>query len=232
MCVTLLTIFRSFIKQAKSASFLFFSFLGVISTQEHIQVANEENLLVSHKPKVWFCTPVLKPKLKYKHTTQVLNSKLGCYIFLQKKQFANQKYANTLKEWQSSFTKYLKAPRLLRIYPSFKRRNLPHRQEERRCFHMWKIIASLYKTLMRLYTWEGLLPEGSSVCKLHVLTIQLTLRSVSHCGLAIYILTKKSILRQNKNYGNSNISPCKKLYLIFKTPSKRSSKPSKDIVTL
>jgi hypothetical protein len=38
-------------------------------------------------------------------------------------------------------------------------------------------------------------------------------RGVSHCGLAIYI--KKSILRQKKkNYGNSNISPCKDI--IFK----------------
>jgi hypothetical protein len=34
-------------------------------------------------------------------------------------------------------------------------------------------------------------------------------RGVSHCGLTIYI--KKSILRQKKNYGNSNISPCKNI---------------------
>jgi hypothetical protein len=40
-------------------------------------------------------------------------------------------------------------------------------------------------------------------------------RSVSHCGLAIYI--KKSILRQKKNYGNSNISKCKK-YSLQKKP--------------
>jgi len=30
-------------------------------------------------------------------------------------------------------------------------------------------------------------------------------RGVSHCGLAIYM---KKDLRQMKNYGNSNISPC------------------------
>jgi hypothetical protein len=39
-----------------------------------------------------------------------------------------------------------------------------------------------------------------------------TIRGVSHWGLAIYI--KKCILRQKKNYGNSNISPCKNI--IFK----------------
>jgi hypothetical protein len=37
-------------------------------------------------------------------------------------------------------------------------------------------------------------------------------RGVSHCGLANYF--KKSILRQRKNYGNSNNSPCKNM--IFK----------------
>jgi hypothetical protein len=38
-----------------------------------------------------------------------------------------------------------------------------------------------------------------------------TRAGVSHCGLAIYI---KRVLRQKKNYGNSNISPCKNI--IFK----------------
>jgi len=38
-------------------------------------------------------------------------------------------------------------------------------------------------------------------------------RGMLHHGLAIY--NNKKILRQKKNYGNSNISPCKK-YLIFK----------------
>jgi hypothetical protein len=32
--------------------------------------------------------------------------------------------------------------------------------------------------------------------------------SVSHCGLAIYM--KKYLKAKRKNYGNSNISPCKK----------------------
>jgi hypothetical protein len=35
---------------------------------------------------------------------------------------------------------------------------------------------------------------------------------VSHCGLAIYI--KKDLKAKKKNYGNSNISPCKNI--IFK----------------
>jgi hypothetical protein len=39
----------------------------------------------------------------------------------------------------------------------------------------------------------------------------ITRGGVSHCGLAIYI---KRVLRQKKNYGNSNISPCKNI--IFK----------------
>jgi hypothetical protein len=34
------------------------------------------------------------------------------------------------------------------------------------------------------------------------------IRVVSHCGLAI---NYKSILRQKKHYGNSNISPCKNI---------------------
>jgi hypothetical protein len=42
-------------------------------------------------------------------------------------------------------------------------------------------------------------------------------RGVSHCGLAIYI-KKVCILRQKKNYENSNISPCKNI--IFKKSSK------------
>jgi hypothetical protein len=42
-----------------------------------------------------------------------------------------------------------------------------------------------------------------------------TSRGESHCGLAIYI--KKGILRQKKNYGNSNISPCKNI-ILYKKP--------------
>jgi hypothetical protein len=46
--------------------------------------------------------------------------------------------------------------------------------------------------------------------------------SVSHCGL--WPVTLKHILRQKKNYGNSNISPCKNI--IFKKSSKRNQNPS------
>jgi len=45
----------------------------------------------------------------------------------------------------------------------------------------------------------------------------------SHCGLAIYIL--KGILRQKKNYENTNISPCKNV--IFKKSSKKSQNTSR-----
>jgi hypothetical protein len=48
---------------------------------------------------------------------------------------------------------------------------------------------------------------------------------VSHYGLAIYIL--KSILRQKKNYGNSNISPCNDIIFIKKKSSKRNQNPSR-----
>jgi hypothetical protein len=37
--------------------------------------------------------------------------------------------------------------------------------------------------------------------------------------------TLKSILRHKKNYGNSNISPCKNI--IFKKSSERNQKPAK-----
>jgi hypothetical protein len=48
-------------------------------------------------------------------------------------------------------------------------------------------------------------------------------KGVSHCDLAIYI---QKYLKAKKNYGNSNIPPCKK-YLIFKKSSKRNQNPSR-----
>jgi hypothetical protein len=47
---------------------------------------------------------------------------------------------------------------------------------------------------------------------------------VSHCTVALPI-TLKSILRQKKNYGNSNISPCKNI--IYKKSSKKNPKSFK-----
>ncbi len=46
-------------------------------------------------------------------------------------------------------------------------------------------------------------------------------RAVSHFDLAIYI-KKVSLKKGKKNYGNSNISPCKNI--IFKKSSKRNQK--------
>jgi hypothetical protein len=46
---------------------------------------------------------------------------------------------------------------------------------------------------------------------------------VSQCGLATYI--KKYLKAKQINYGNSNISPCKKL--IFKKSSKKNQNPSR-----
>jgi len=48
-------------------------------------------------------------------------------------------------------------------------------------------------------------------------------RGVSNCSLAIYI--KKGILREKKNYGNSNISPCKNI--IFPKSLKKNQNPSR-----
>jgi hypothetical protein len=47
---------------------------------------------------------------------------------------------------------------------------------------------------------------------------------VSHT-VALPFTLLKSILRQKKNYGNSNISPCTNI--IFKKSSKRNRNPSK-----
>jgi hypothetical protein len=56
-------------------------------------------------------------------------------------------------------------------------------------------------------------------------TMRKKTRGVSHCGLANYI--KKSILRQRKNYGNSNVnSPCKNITFKNKS-SKRNQNPSR-----
>jgi hypothetical protein len=43
------------------------------------------------------------------------------------------------------------------------------------------------------------------------------------CHMVALPFTLKSILRQEKNYGNSNISPCKNI--IFKKSSKRNQNP-------
>jgi len=56
-----------------------------------------------------------------------------------------------------------------------------------------------------------------------ILTKKWSKKGVPHCGLAIYIL--KGILRQKKNYENSNISPCKNV--IFKISSKKKPKSFK-----
>jgi hypothetical protein len=50
------------------------------------------------------------------------------------------------------------------------------------------------------------------------------------CGLAIYI--KKLSLRQKKNYGNSNISPCKSIIFIKKNPLKETKILQDIIITL
>jgi hypothetical protein len=51
---------------------------------------------------------------------------------------------------------------------------------------------------------------------------------VSHWGLANYI---KKYLKEKKNYGNSNISPCKK-YNLQKNPLKETQNPSRYYIIL
>jgi hypothetical protein len=51
---------------------------------------------------------------------------------------------------------------------------------------------------------------------------------VSHHVALPFIL--KSILTQKKNYGNSNISPCKNI-IFEKTSSKKETKILQDIIT-
>jgi hypothetical protein len=50
-------------------------------------------------------------------------------------------------------------------------------------------------------------------------------RNKGVCHTVALPFALKRILRQNKNYGNSNISPCKNI--IFKKSSKRNQNPSR-----
>jgi hypothetical protein len=52
------------------------------------------------------------------------------------------------------------------------------------------------------------------------------IRKQGVCHTVALPFTLKRILRQKKNYGNSNISPCKNI--IFKKSSKRNQSPSRD----
>jgi hypothetical protein len=65
---------------------------------------------------------------------------------------------------------------------------------------------------------KGLILGGSSFVKYPLL-------KQGVCHTVALPFTVKSILRQKKNYGNSNISPCKNI--IFKKSSKRSQNPSR-----
>jgi hypothetical protein len=74
-----------------------------------------------------------------------------------------------------------------------------------------------------LQSWSCDYPAWSSEHFQKTTSIKKT-RGASHCDLAIYI--KKSILRQKKNYGNSNISPCKNI-IFQKKSTKRNQHPSR-----
>ncbi len=66
----------------------------------------------------------------------------------------------------------------------------------------------------------------TNLCTFHLKCkkiILLSIRGVSHCGIAIYI--KIYIKEKKQNYGNSNISSCKNI--IFKKFSKRNQNPSR-----
>jgi hypothetical protein len=98
-------------------------------------------------------------------------------------------------------------------------------KREERELHLWKkrwiflffLIVNLSWQDFSLFTGLGLNRVQYIVCNFmywkQFLKTFLT-RGVSHCGLALLPFTLKSILRQKKNCGNSNISPCKDI--IFK----------------
>jgi hypothetical protein len=65
-------------------------------------------------------------------------------------------------------------------------------------------------------------PQNYSLPYIWTTTPKVT-RGVSHCCLAIYI--KKYLIAKKKNYGNSNISPCKNI--LFQKSSKRNQNPSR-----
>jgi hypothetical protein len=64
----------------------------------------------------------------------------------------------------------------------------------------------------------------------HHMNTKETLDKQGVCHTVALPITLKSILKQKKNYGNSNISPCKNI--IFKKPSKRKTKILQDIIAL
>jgi ribosomal protein L37E len=71
---------------------------------------------------------------------------------------------------------------------------------------------------------------GHAIKELHkcgIVSFHMETRGVSHCGLCHFTL--KGILRQKKNYENSNISLCKNI--IFKKSSIKT-KIVQDIITL
>jgi hypothetical protein len=51
-------------------------------------------------------------------------------------------------------------------------------------------------------------------------------------GVVALPLTLKTILRQKKDYGNSNISPCKKYITLQKKNPLKETKTLQDIITL
>jgi len=78
--------------------------------------------------------------------------------------------------------------------------------------------------LSLLVWWLFLIKFGLMLNFLNLLgSLLLNKGCVTQCGLAICI--KKASLRQKKNYGNSNISPCKNI--IFQKSSKRNQNPSR-----
>jgi hypothetical protein len=87
----------------------------------------------------------------------------------------------------------------------------------------WVMLLVVCVELMLLEKSRGVKGEQIPGYFAIMKTLLSETRGVSHCGLTIYI--KKSILRQKKNYGNSNISPSK--YIIFKKSSKRNQNPSR-----
>jgi hypothetical protein len=101
------------------------------------------------------------------------------------------------------------------------------------CFHCNKVLSSLsdFKQSLpvsrKLKHREGWIETGKGW---GAGWSRYTILKQGVCHTMALPITLKGILRQKKNYGNSNTSPCKNI--IFKKSSKRNKNPSRYIITL
>ncbi len=84
--------------------------------------------------------------------------------------------------------------------------------------------TNMHTMLLRVCHWYQVWSKGPMVWECYgVVTSNQNKQGV--CHIVALSFTLKCILRQKKNYGNSNISPCKNI--IFKKSSKINQNPSR-----